>query len=239
MTWVDGLVAFSKGQLDDKAREALWSRGVTDEQIEAYNLGYLNQQLPDLSFPEAFRKWSLGGSKLDDVFVLPLTNTLGDIKGLQFRHVDRARKGYMDYFLDKSEAVLFGLAQAMPYVWETGEVYLVEGGFDLFPIQRIFPGTIATLTARVSEPLVRVLRRFCSKIWLGYDMDATGRRASAKFRKEHCEFKVYIVEYPLVPHGTGQTKDPGELWEEWGDVRLQAHIRSILRPYDGLELDHV
>lgn len=241
MTWLDDLVSFSKGQLPDRAREALYARGVTDEQIEVYEIGYFNGRLPEGDFPDKFIEWSQGGSKLTDVFCLPLTNTLGAVRGLQFRYVERARKGYMDCIPDKSEAVLFGLAQAMPHVWKTGEVYLVEGGFDLFPIQRIIPGTIATLTARVVDPLYRVLRRLCSKIWLGYDMDRTGQAASHKFRKEHGrEFEVLIVSYPQIPKsdGKGLTKDPGELWEEWGDNRLREHMQSILRPANGLEFDN-
>lgn len=241
MSWLDDLVAYGQSQLDDRAREALYGRGVTDAQIELFKLGYMDRRLPAVKLPEKFLAWSEGGSKLDDVFVLPLTNTRGEVRGLQFRHVQRSRKGYMDCIPDKSEAVLFGLGQAMPYVWKTGEVYLVEGGFDLFPIQRIIPGTIATLTARVVDPLYRVLRRLCSKIWLGYDMDRTGQAASQRFRKEHGrEFEVQIVSYPQIPKsdGKGLTKDPGELWEEWGDTRLQAHIRGVLRPENGLESYH-
>jgi DNA primase len=210
---------------------------VTDEQADAYDLGYLDQKLPDLEYPEAFVEWSLRGSKLDDVFVLPLTNTLGNVRGLQFRHVEQGRRGYMDYIADKGEAVLFGLAQAMPHVWEAGEVYLVEGAFDLFPIQRIIPGTLATLTAHVSDPLLRVLRRLCSKIWLGYDMDPAGRRASHRFQKEHGrDFEVQIVSYPQVAMLDGRlAKDPGEIWEAWGDMRLREALLSVLRSSNGLE----
>ena len=237
LSWLDDFVAATECPKEDRVLEMLWSRGVTDEQIALFRIGYLNRDLPALDYPRDFLEWSQGGRKLDDMCVLPLTNALGTIKGIQFRHVDRDRKGYTDFIVDKGEAVLFGLGQAMTHVWRTGKVYLVEGGFDLFPIQRIFPGVVATLTAGVSPPLWRVLWRLCWKIWMGYDMDRAGQEASFAFAKQHGrELKVSIMSYPKVPMLGPKprlTKDPGELWEAWGEARFQAHLKSIL--FNGLE----
>ena len=230
MTWMEDLVSVAKGQLGEHAREVLWARGVTDEQIDRYSIGYLDRELPSLDYTGKFIEWSRDGAKLDDVFVFPLTNTLGDIRGLQFRHVDRERKGYMDFIPNKSEAVLFGLSQAMSYVWDTGRVHLVEGSFDLFPIQRVSSGTIATLTAHVAESLWYVLRRFCYEIWLVYDMDSAGRKSSAEFVRDHSkDFDIHVVSYPRIPRiGGGFTKDPGELWEELGESKFVECMRPIL-----------
>lgn len=232
MGWVDDFVAYAESQVDDRMREALYTRGVTDEQMALYRLGYFNRELPDLPYPKEFLDWSKDGGKLDDVIVLPLTTTLGALKGLQFRHVERERAGYMDFIAEKGDLALFGLAQAMPHVWETRSIALVEGGFDLFPIQRTFPGSVATLTARVVEPLVRILRRLVAQVWLIYDMDTPGRNACEKFTRQHGEeFKIHVPKYPSVPKiGGGLTKDPGELWEAWGEEKFSAHFRSVMDP---------
>lgn len=229
MTWLDAFVTEASSRLGPREREALWARGVTDDQIESFRLGYLNRELPQVDYSASFLEWSHRGAKLDDVFVLPLTNCLGEIKGLQFRHVERERAGYMDFIVDEGEAVLFGLGQAMPYVWETREVFLVEGAFDLFPIQRFFPGVVATLTAHVVSSFLHVLRRLVDEIWLGYDMDKAGRTACAKFLKQYGqEFKVHVVSYPrVIRPGGGVVKDPGELWEAWGDIQYASFIRSL------------
>ena len=111
-------------------------------------------------------------------------------------------------------------------------MYLVEGGFDLFPVQRVFPGVIATLTAKVERNLLRVLRRLVTRIWIGYDADNTGRREIARFEKDYGhEFEVRGIHYPRVPMtGTDKlTKDPGDLWETWGDVPFQEFLRPRLR----------
>ncbi len=236
--WLDDLVKHAASCLDDRAREALYGRGVSDEQIELYQLGYLNQELPELPYPEAFLKWSHRGKKLSDVFVLPLTNTLGNLKGLQFRHVEREQSGYMDFIPDKSEAVLFGLGQAMPYAWKHGSIFLVEGAFDLFPIQRHFPGTVSCMTAKVPEPFLRVLRRLVHQVWIGYDNDDTGRREADRFRVEHgSEFEnVGIINYPRVALIGGKTtKDPSDLWEAWGDPKFGGFLRRAMTSDLGTE----
>jgi len=231
MTWLDDFVGHAAGNLTERAREALWARGVTDEQTSLFQIGYLDRELPEgIDFPPGFLDWSFRGGKLDDVFVLPLTNTLGEIHGLQFRHVDRERTGYMD-FIEKGDLVLFGLGQAIPHIWETRSILLVEGGFDLFPVQRFYAPTVATLTARVVDPLVRILRRLVDRIWLGYDMDDTGRKASARFVRQHGEEfgHVGIVDYPRVCMVDGKlSKDPSDLWEAWGDQKFSAFLASVI-----------
>lgn len=233
MEWLETLVAVAQAQLGTRALDALYARGVTDSQIELYRLGYLDGKLPELSGATAFLRWSANGRKLDDVFVFPLTNALGQIRGLQFRHVARERKGYMDYIVAKDEPVLFGLGQAVESIWETESIFLVEGAFDLFPIQRVYPNTVATLTDRISDPFGRLLRRLVKEIWLGYDMDKAGREARQRVYEDYGqEFEIHNVSYPRVPlpDGKFRTKDPSELWEVWGDGRLGVFLRRLKDP---------
>ena len=238
MTWLDELTAHAQTNLSDRVRDALYARGVSDEQVAEYRIGYLDRKLPDFEGMGDFLKWAHQGSRLDDVLVLPLTNTLGVIHGFQFRHVDRARKGYLDFLPYKEESVLFGLGQAMPHVWRTEGIWLVEGAFDLFPIQRHFPGVVATLTARVPENLVRVMRRMVRHVWVGYDMDAAGRSAAADFARGYSgDFRVETVYYPQahVLGSTLPTKDPGDLWEAWGDEQLGRFVQSVIRSINPME----
>ena len=232
MTWVDDLVGFAQSNLTDAARDELHSRGVSDEQIELFKIGYLDRKLPNLPGADDFLRWAHQGQRLDDVFVLPLTTVLGVVQGFQFRHVDRARKGYLDYIPYKEEPVLFGLGQAAPHIWAKEEVWLVEGAFDLFPLQRHVPYIAATLTARVPESLIPSLRRLVRRVWVGYDADAAGQSAMRQFSREFGrDFDVRSVYYPKV-HATGTTrpiKDPGELWEAWGDDQLGSFVQTVLR----------
>lgn len=229
MSWVDDLVRYAQGNLDDRVLEALWSRGASPEQIIEFSLGYLNGVLPS-GMPTEFREWSHDGAKLKDSYVLPLTNPLGAVSGFQFRSVEKSNKGYLDYFLVRDEPVLFGLGQAVPHMWGSDSVCVVEGAFDLFPVQRVLPYTVSTITAKVTDILLRWLFRLVRKVYLFYDADSTGRSACREFVREHQpDFEhLQVMEYPrgvTLPNGK-LVKDPADLWEVWGDDLLGPYIRN-------------
>jgi DNA primase len=231
VSWLEDFTIAATVDLPERVREALWARGTTDEQIAAFRVGHLRGVLPDMEYPASFLKWAAlrDGDRIDDVFVFPLTNVLGEVRGVQFRHVERERAGYMDFIEVLDEAIGFGLGNAAPTMWTEKGAWLVEGAFDLFPIQRFFPGTVGTLTARVTDPFLRLLRRLVTRVWLGYDMDGAGRAACERFEKQYGnEFSVKTVKYPEVPMigTTKRAKDPGDLWEVWGDEKFQTFIRS-------------
>jgi DNA primase len=224
MTWFQDLIGFSISQLSDREIEVLLSRGVSEDQIQLFQVGYLNKVLPQ-GMPKEFLSWSKKGLKLDDVFVFPLTTACGEVQGLQFRHVIRERTGYMDYFLGSCEPCLFGLHQAVKAMWETQSVYLVEGVFDLFPIQRAVPFVVSTITSYTTQETVRLLKRFVKRVWLGYDMDEPGRKGCSSFQFRYGkDFDVRIVSYPRVEGKT--IKDPGDLWEARGDSYMVPFIQK-------------
>jgi DNA primase len=231
--WLEDLVSFAQECLDDREREALYLRGVSEDQIERYRIGYLDRELPDADYPQRFTDWwEKHRSQLDDSLVLPLTTPLGMVGGFQLRHVQQSRRGYMDYLSIKDEACLFGLAQAMPAVWASESIWLVEGAFDLFPVERHLPNTVATLHAGINGTLWRVLRRLVKQISLAYDGDSAGREASWGIAKgdKAKGFDVKVIKLPRVPiRGTlKSTKDPNELWEAWGDQRLGVFLTQHL-----------
>jgi len=237
VTWLEDFVTVAGRDIPDRARETLWGRGVSDEQIETFGIGYVGRDLPEVMLPETFVRWA--GDKLDDCFVLPITNAIGEIRGLQFRHVERGRSGYMDFLSEQEEAVGFGLAQAMESVWTREEVVLVEGAFDALPIQRVMPAVTATLTARVTEPFVRLLRRLVRRVWIGYDNDPTGNRAYQRFLSQYGrDFDIRRLTYPKALSGGKPAKDPGDLWEAWGDTRLKQFLQSSMRLDHFMEDDH-
>jgi DNA primase len=224
------MVGTAHAQMVAESREALWRRGVSDEQIDAFDIGILpGARLPTGlgCDPRFVTWWSAHRKQFKDPLVFPLTSTLGVVLGLQFRDREPKIKGYLDYFESKEEPAFFGLAQAMASVWETEEVWLVEGVFDLCPIQRHVPNVISTLHAGVSSQLRRVLRRVARTIFVAYDMDTTGYKVAHDIARELSDqFKIKIVRFPRVPMPSGHnTKDPNELWSVWGDQRLGALIK--------------
>lgn len=231
MTWLKTFVKRAHDGMGVDAREALWRRGVTDAQIDSLEIGFLPRAcLPAVEVSPRFRGWWANhSSRYRNALVFPLTNTLGDVHGVQFRDLDPKVRGYLDYFETKEEPAFFGLAQAMPSVWQTEEVWLVEGAFDLCPLQRHVPNVIATIHAGVSKQLARVLRRVARTLWVAYDMDSTGLTVSYGLARELRElFKVVVVKFPRAPLAAGGTaKDPNDLWSAWGDVGLGAYLQKV------------
>lgn len=231
--WAAEFVAWATDRLDERVRESLWERGASDDQIRLFSIGHVDGALPEgIEFPADFLKWSSNGSKLEDAYLFPLTNPLGEVQGFQFRSVDRAKKDYMDFFLDKTSPTFFGLGPAMPHIWETETIGVVEGAFDLFPVQRVAPYFISTITAKIGESLLRLMKRVVRRAFLFYDADKIGVRVTEAFiSNEATSFQeVRSLIYP-----TGVTllsgdipKDPGELWEAWGDAKLEPYLRSQL-----------
>lgn len=202
----------------DRERESLWMRGLTDDQIAEFGIGHSEEPL---LFNDAC-------ARMRDVFSFPLTNSLGEIRGVQLRY--RTQKGYRDYFDTSEEPVLFGLAQAMPHVWETGTVYLVEGVYDLFPVRQVCPYVVSVLKGSVPSSLIPLLRRMVDRVILGFDNDKTGQNGAWSFAKDYrSEFECTVIKYPLVKMADDRmTKDPGDLWEVWGQDRLNKYLRRTL-----------
>lgn len=224
MKFLDDFVAYSQDQLCDRAIEGYWDRGVSDAQIQSFKLGYIGDTLPDLD--SSFDGWASKGPPLKDVFVFPLTDLLGEIRGLQFRSVDRLIKGYRTFYANKCEPICFGLGQASVYLFDKRSIFVVEGVFDFFPVQRAIPWVVATLTARVSRGMVRLLKRLVEDIWFGYDLDATGKEAYERFAKYHGHtFDVHNFAFPGVARQDGtKVKDLNDLWEVWGDAKLVPFV---------------
>jgi DNA primase len=228
---MEDLVTSAHAAMSSEIRQQLWVRGVSDEQIDCYRMGCLaGARLPEsIDCAPSFRAWwAVHRRRFRNALVFPLTSTLGATHGLQFRDVNSRIRGYLDYYEYKEEPAFFGLAQAMPGVWATEEIWLVEGVFDLCPIQRHVSNVVATLHAGVSKQLARVLHRIARTLVIAYDMDSTGRKVSYDLARDMKGlFEVVILKLPRVRLATGvPAKDPNELWSAWGDATLGAFLQK-------------
>lgn len=215
--WLDHLVV-QASHLPEDVMESLWARGMSSEQASEFRVGYL-PTLPEGEYPEEFLAWF---HDREDVLLFPLTTLVGSIGGVQVRYRDREKKGYSDFFVTKTEPCLFGLREAAPHIFDRREVILVEGCFDFFPVQRIWQHTIATLTATADNLLLRSLSRVVDKVGCFYDRDKGGERGYRGLREALPHLEVYRVEYPL----SFQRKDPGELWEMYGEEWFTNYLKG-------------
>jgi len=209
----------------------LRSRGVTDEQIRTFTLGLGPKAVsmpPDTDDGARFNKQYRG--TLNGNVVLPLYNSSGTLRGIETRLWEERK--YSQYYLDgwKEDAVFLGLPHALASIWETGTVFLVEGAFDYFPVQRVFPNTLCPLTAKLTDTQTRFLHRYARNVVFLFDRDAKGIGYSTRVMEQYNHtgtdrFLVHQLAYPA--------KDPGALYEAWGPDRFSSYLR---RQADGLNL---
>lgn len=230
------LVEYSKGRLGEEERLYLHGRGVDTDQINRFGLGYMKGDLP--SFGDSFDLWASGVGLSGGVYTFPLTDILGRVRGVQFRFEDTRRYRYLDYFEDdEGYPVLFGLSQAISTVWVSETITVVEGVFDLFPLERLYGrGIVATLTAGVRSNFRRFLSRFCNRVVVAYDNDAAGDRAYNEIKQGAVFYEVERLVCPKIrKQGVSDkyTKDFGDLWELWGDEKLKSYLIDQTGESDG------
>jgi len=205
---------------------------VDPEQINAYGLGWF----PEDEWPpyveegeseaaDQYRNWSGKGVRLRGKLFLPLHDPAGHVVGFQLRTPSHEEKDYSRFQIERSkaQAVLFGVRQAMPHIWETGEVYLVEGSFDLFPMARIRPNTVAVGTSRLMGRQREFVRRFADRVCFAFDMDEQGEMGFQKFRDDYgSELEVIRVTF--------DGNDVADAWRRVGDAGLEEAVRLSVDP---------
>lgn len=228
-TFLNDIVDEGQDQIksSDKALSYLNDRGVTSQQIDAFSIGYIPS---DTSFTiendsydaSKFKSRFSGIAGLKGKLVLPVRDPVGNIVGIHLRSPSHEKKDYMKYYLWRSKATarFFGIKQALPRIWETETVYLCEGLFDLFPLQRIHPNTVCTLTAKLSSRQLKFLKRFTREIYIVFDQDEQGDKFYESFTQYHShEFeKIGRLEY--------KGKDISECWSMLGEDDFQSLIRE-------------
>lgn len=191
--------------LREDSLELLLSRGVSEAQVALYGV----KDVP-LSFP---RPSEVPGGPL---VCFPLSTVADkEVTGVVLRSIET--KLYHVW----SEAVHvepFGMYMAREGMWSDRHVCLVEGVFDLFPLQRVFSiPVIATLTAGLSPRLARTLSRWVDTIYLSWDNDTTGRGATSRAMLGKAKApEPFTFKDLAVPLSSG-VKDIGDLWEKGGD----------------------
>lgn len=252
--WLDDLLGAAHDFLlthDDaaRARAYLETRGVTEDGWRSHGIGWSAPSISISACSKEFADWfpKFWFTRL----VFPIRNALGQPIGLVTRPLPSPdpdqKRTYQQFYLyaDDRFPYLYGLDQAMPEIWRTRQVVIVEGVFDYLALRTVAPNTVAILTAGVPNSARRFFKRYVKRVWSVLDMDAAGRFGSYRLagleppvevRPEGWQpgrpilpegYSVRIVSYDGVKD-PGQAAQFGEVSEIFG-VKLAA-AGDILRP---------
>lgn len=213
---------------DPIAQNYLKSRGVSPKQIQEAGIGYFPEDKwpPYLKGSDedtlSYMEWSSKGYRLRGKLVFPMHNATGLLRGIQIRSPDPQQKDYSKFYIGRSrvDAIFFGTPQAMPHIWEKREVYLCEGLFDYFPLQRAFPNTLCTGTANVSRRQIDFLLRYVDSVYVVFDADWGGNQFWKRFERDHG------AEFESIQRIQVRGKDVSDMWVALGEERFQKSIRS-------------
>jgi len=250
---LEGAVTFYRHNLTNTspgktALDYLHQRGLSDETIEAFGLGYA----PDSWEAAAvhFQSKGFSGQELIDAglaspresgglydrfrgrVVLPIRDERGRMTGFGARTLDP--EGLPKYLnspqtdiFDKGK-ILFGLDRARRDIRAQDQVVIVEGYMGvLSPHQHGFTNVVATMGTALTEQHLRLIKRFTRRIILAMDSDVAGIKATLR--------GLEVARQTLEREGEIQFDARGLLRFEG---RLQADIRVTTLP-EGMDPDDV
>jgi len=176
--------------------------------------------------------------------VIPYWTPRGNLAGAEFRTWGYQDKKVRDYRTPNSKfsPVFLGLTnQALHKIWEGGDVWLVEGIFDL-ALAHVVPEKDVVLgcgTARLTNRQLDFLERFLvsyAMTHVVYDEDETGRKHAEGYTDPSTGKHVRGVVSRLESRGIRSRhvryrggKDPGEIWESGGRYALRKSFPHLAR----------
>jgi len=238
MTWL--AQHLDQCNLTEEVEGYLYGRAAKAETIETMGLVTwqpMDRPSPDGSEKGFNKRYSERGERLTGRLICPLHSPRGQVIGFHARNIDEKRD--TRYLLPEAawNPVWQGLRDSMAHIWAGGDVWLVEGLFDKFPLEWVVPLADAVLAcgrANLSRQQLEFLCRFCQGwVHVVYDNDETGQQGMRGRVDENGKRwpgvlermdKVGLRNRP-VPYRGG--KDPGVIWDHGGLAGLQAAFPQL------------
>lgn len=242
--WLEtALVSFG---LSEEAEGYVLGRGLTEARVKEIGVVQWDSRVvvapaTDPAFTDKKKGHGPRGERLHGRLCFPIWSPRGHLLGVEARSWV-GEKRVSQYLLPEAEwnPVFIGLTPAaMNRIWDGGEVWVVEGVYDMGAMEHVVPVTdvvLSTLRARVSPAHAEFLRRFCrGRVGMVYDNDETGRKqthgyidpATNKHRWGAVETLCRVgVRARDIPYRGG--KDPGEIWERSGTEGLRRSFAEHL-----------
>ncbi len=244
------------------ARSYLQSRGIANETIERFRLGYapdgdsLARYLIEQGYGEdelieaGLARRREGESLLYDYFrnrvVFTIRDTRDHVVGFGARELGGGTPKYLNSpqtpLFDKS-AVLYGLDLAREAIRRQDEVVIVEGYVDaVIAHQYGFRNTVACIGSAITPRHVQQIKKMTRRLVLALDPDAAGEAATLRaIEVAQASFDHELVPVPLPPDPAAVVKGKRRRNESpAGMVRFEEQVNAeirILQLPDGIDPD--
>ena len=227
----------------EAARRYLAGRRLSDATVKEFQLGWAP---PDRSwlwkfltgksytpeflartglFSEAHRGGEGRPALFADRIIFPIANARGEVLAFGGRALGSGQPKYLNSpetaFFRKGEN-LFGIEKAGPAVREAGFVHIVEGYVDVLAMHQAgVVNTVAPLGTALTEPQVRVLKRWTAGAVLVFDGDEAGTKATLR-AIELCERQEVSASVVGLPAG----RDPADFVQAGEEEALRTLLAA-------------
>ncbi len=219
----------------------LHERGLTDDSIRTYRLGYAPdgwEHITKFLVSRGFRSEELEGCGLSlkgkegrgfydrfrDRIMFPIGDILGRPIGYSARVApggDESQAKYVNtpetHLYHKSRA-LYGLALAKASIKETGRAILVEGNMDVIALHQAgLPNVVAVSGTALTAEQLAILKRYGKKLALFFDMDKAGQAAAWK-----SALAAFDLDFSVEAVALTSGKDAADMNREHPELLRQA-----------------
>jgi DNA primase len=239
-----------QGREGADARRYLAERGITEQSVERFGIGYapgypdfLLKRMTQTFSPELLMEAGLASrddrGTVRDRFrgrvMFPIHDLSGNAVGFGGRLLagPNAPPNAAKYVnspetpIYRKGSLLYNLHRAKADVARTGRAYLVEGYTDVIALDQAGVSTaVATCGTALGEDHVRLLARFAQSIVLAFDSDEAGARAAERAYQFHEHYPV-DVSVLVLPEG----QDPADFvlsrGAEAGEALAELSERAV------------
>lgn len=221
----------------EEARRYMVERGVSDEIVDAFGIGYappgrrwLYNFLTEKKYSREFlQKTGLFSKKYPEIslfrhrVIFPIHNRRGEVIAFGGRALGEDSAKYInspESEVFKKSRELYGLDLAFQPIRKSNEAILVEGYMDVIACHQAgVRNVVAPLGTAFTEEQARSLRRLCDQIVLVFDADRAGIAAAEKSGRtaESNGLKVEVVSL-------GGERDPADILKEAGSEALRTAL---------------
>ncbi|MBQ1544262.1 MAG: DNA primase [Clostridia bacterium] len=184
-------------------------------------LGYSNEELFEANL--ARKSTKEGKTNYYDNFrnrvMVPIIDLRGNIIAFGGRVLDDSKPKYVntaDTLIYKKSNAVF----ALNFAKSSGKdsLILCEGYMDVIALHQAgFTNAVAGLGTALTDEQVRLIARYCTDVYLSYDMDEAGRKAMATAIQKFGQTELNL--HTLNLQGG---KDPDEIIKNFGPERFQS-----------------
>jgi len=231
----------------EEARNYIKSRGINDEMIETFQLGFAPNDIKWLytflikkNYSESFLKGSGLFSRNYDKYplfsnrlVFPIFSIRDEVIGFSGRELGSRGPKYIntpETILFHKGSQLFGISKAIKSIRKERTFVLCEGNIDVMALHQCgIDNAVAPLGTAFTMDQAKMLKRYSDSGIIVFDGDSAGEKATAK-AAILCENAGLNVSVAEIPPG----KDPADIMEKDGVETLQKILKCPITSFEYL-----